>query len=62
MPPGMGVLVDAVLVHDVAHGTGRPVVVLHGAGVDHREVEACVEPALSEDLLRALLTDWIARV
>jgi pimeloyl-ACP methyl ester carboxylesterase len=31
--------------HHVAHGTGRPVVVLHGAGVDHRETEACFEPA-----------------
>ncbi|MFD4867150.1 alpha/beta fold hydrolase [Streptomyces sp. NPDC058412] len=31
-------------VHYVAHGTGRPVVVLHGAGVDHRETEACFEP------------------
>ncbi|MFD6891225.1 alpha/beta fold hydrolase [Streptomyces sp. NPDC059957] len=30
----------------VAHGTGRPVLVLHGAGVDHHETEACFEPAL----------------
>ena len=29
------------------HGTGRTVVVLHGADVDHREVEACFEPAFS---------------
>lgn len=35
-----------VVVHHVEHGTGRPVVVLHGAGVDHREAEACFEPAL----------------
>lgn len=28
----------------VQHGAGRPVVVLHGAGVDHREPEACFEP------------------
>ncbi len=28
------------------HGDGRPVLVLHGAGVDHREAEACFEPAL----------------
>lgn len=34
-------------VHHVAHGTGRTVVVLHGAGVDHREPEACFEPALA---------------
>lgn len=31
----------------VEHGAGRPVLVLHGAGVDHREAEACFEPALS---------------
>lgn len=34
-----------VVVHHVEHGTGRPVLVLHGAGVDHREAEACFEPA-----------------
>jgi pimeloyl-ACP methyl ester carboxylesterase len=33
-------------VHSVEHGTGRPVLVLHGAGVDHREPEACFEPLL----------------
>jgi pimeloyl-ACP methyl ester carboxylesterase len=30
----------------VEHGTGRPVLVLHGAGVDHHETEACFEPLL----------------
>jgi pimeloyl-ACP methyl ester carboxylesterase len=34
-----------VTVHSVEHGSGRPVLVLHGAGVDHREAEACFEPA-----------------
>jgi len=34
--------------HYVAHGTGRPVLVLHGAGVDHRETEACFEPAFHD--------------
>lgn len=33
-----------VAVHYVEHGAGRPVLVLHGAGVDHREAEACFEP------------------
>jgi len=33
-------------IHYVEHGTGRPVLVLHGAGVDHREAEACFEPVL----------------
>jgi pimeloyl-ACP methyl ester carboxylesterase len=37
--------VGEVLVHYVEHGNGRPVLVLHGAGVDHREAEACFEPA-----------------
>lgn len=35
-----------VVVHYVEHGAGRPVLVLHGAGVDHREAEACFDPAL----------------
>lgn len=34
------------MVHYVERGTGRPVLVLHGMGVDHREAEACFEPAL----------------
>ncbi|MTD13558.1 alpha/beta fold hydrolase [Nakamurella sp. YIM 132087] len=34
-------------VHHVVHGDGRPVIVLHGAGVDHRETEACVEPTFA---------------
>ena len=34
------------MVHYVEHGAGRPVLVLHGAGVDHREPEACFEPIL----------------
>src|SRR4051794_33350649 len=42
----MDVRAGSVLFHCVEHGTGRPVLVLHGAGVDHREAEACFEPAL----------------
>lgn len=38
--------VGDVTVHHVEHGAGRPVLVLHGAGVDHREAEACFEPSL----------------
>jgi pimeloyl-ACP methyl ester carboxylesterase len=34
-------------VHHVEHGAGLPVLVLHGAGVDHREAEACFEPVFS---------------
>ncbi|MFJ7778598.1 alpha/beta fold hydrolase [Streptomyces yangpuensis] len=42
----MEIQAGRVAVHAVEHGTGRPVLVLHGAGVDHREAEACFEPAL----------------
>jgi pimeloyl-ACP methyl ester carboxylesterase len=38
--------VGDVAVHYVEHGAGKPVLVLHGAGVDHGEAEACFEPAL----------------
>jgi pimeloyl-ACP methyl ester carboxylesterase len=37
-----------VAVHYVEHGAGRPVLVLHGAGVDHREPEACFEPIFDD--------------
>jgi pimeloyl-ACP methyl ester carboxylesterase len=39
--------VGEVAVHYVEIGEGAPVLVLHGAGVDHREAVACFEPALS---------------
>jgi pimeloyl-ACP methyl ester carboxylesterase len=42
----MEIRVGQVVIHYVEHGTGRPVLVLHGAGVDHREAEACFEPVL----------------
>jgi pimeloyl-ACP methyl ester carboxylesterase len=32
-----------VTVHHVEHGSGVPLVALHGVGVDHREIEAAVE-------------------
>jgi pimeloyl-ACP methyl ester carboxylesterase len=43
----MEALAGGVAVHYVEHGAGRPVVVLHGAGVDHREPEACFEPVFA---------------
>ena len=36
----MEIQVGRVVVHYVEHGTGRPVLVLQGAGVDHRETPA----------------------
>jgi pimeloyl-ACP methyl ester carboxylesterase len=41
----MELRVEDVTWHYVEHGHGRPVLILHGAGVDHREAEACFEPA-----------------
>lgn len=38
--------VGEITIHFVEHGEGTPVLVLHGAGVDHREAEACFDPAL----------------
>lgn len=35
--------INTVLVHYVEHGAGAPLVALHGAGVDHREIEAAIE-------------------
>lgn len=43
----MEIRVGDVTVHYAEHGSGRPVLTLHGAGVDHREAEACFEPALA---------------
>src|SRR5689334_14284082 len=40
----MEIRVGQVMVHYVERGSGRPVLVLHGAGVDHREAQACFEP------------------
>jgi len=36
--------VNNVAVHFVEQGHGLPLIVLHGAGVDHREIEAAIEP------------------
>jgi pimeloyl-ACP methyl ester carboxylesterase len=40
-------LAGDVRVHYVEHGAGFPVLALHGAGVDHREVMACLEPVFA---------------
>jgi pimeloyl-ACP methyl ester carboxylesterase len=39
--------VDGVLVHYVEHGSGTPIVALHGVGVDHQEMEASLEPVVA---------------
>lgn len=33
------------VVHYAEHGSGVPLLILHGGGVDHREPQACFEPA-----------------
>jgi pimeloyl-ACP methyl ester carboxylesterase len=40
----MEIRAGATTVHYVEHGSGLPVLVLHGVGVDHREPQACFEP------------------
>ncbi|WP_309134646.1 alpha/beta hydrolase [Cellulomonas sp.] len=53
----MGDAAEPVRFHHAEHGTGRPVLVLHGGGVDHREAEACFDPALDRPGLRRLYPD-----
>jgi pimeloyl-ACP methyl ester carboxylesterase len=43
---GMECRINGVAVHFVEYGTGMPLVALHGAGVDHREIEAAIEAAV----------------
>jgi pimeloyl-ACP methyl ester carboxylesterase len=49
--------IDDVTVHYVERGTGVPMVALHGAGVDHREVEAAVEAIVPGDGVRRIYPD-----
>jgi pimeloyl-ACP methyl ester carboxylesterase len=35
--------INDVVIHYVEHGSGVPLVALHGVGVDHREIEAAIE-------------------
>jgi pimeloyl-ACP methyl ester carboxylesterase len=39
--------VNGVPVHLVDHGSGTPVLALHGVGVDHRELAAALEPVFA---------------
>ena len=47
---------DAVI-HHVEHGSGVPLVALHGAGVDHREVEAAIEAVVPATGYRRIYPD-----
>jgi pimeloyl-ACP methyl ester carboxylesterase len=53
----METTVGGVTVHSVEHGSGPPLVALHGAGVDHRDVEAALEPLLQDSGLRRVYVD-----
>ena len=49
--------INGVAVHFVRHGAGVPLVALHGAGVDHREVEAAVEAIVPATGYRRIYPD-----
>src|SRR5689334_6578531 len=49
--------ISGVATHAVEHGTGIPLVALHGAGVDHREVEAAVEAVVPDTGYRRIYPD-----
>jgi pimeloyl-ACP methyl ester carboxylesterase len=40
--------VDHIPVHYAQHGSGTPVLALHGAGVDHREMMGALEPVFAD--------------
>lgn len=53
----MDLVVDDLAVHYAEHGTGTPLVALHGAGVDHREIEAAIEAVVPQRGIRRIYPD-----
>lgn len=49
--------INDVTVHFAEHGTGTPLVALHGSGVDHREIEAAVEAIVPDTGYRRIYPD-----
>jgi pimeloyl-ACP methyl ester carboxylesterase len=49
--------INGATMHFVEHGAGVPLVALHGAGVDHREIEAAVEAIVPDDGFRRIYPD-----
>lgn len=49
--------INKVAVHFVEHGSGTPLVALHGAGVDHREIMAAVEAIVPDTGYRRIYPD-----
>lgn len=44
-------------IHYVEYGTGIPVIAFHGAGVDHRDIEAAVEAIFPTNGYRRIYPD-----
>jgi pimeloyl-ACP methyl ester carboxylesterase len=49
--------INETAVHVVEHGTGTPLVALHGGGVDHRETEAAIEAIVPDTGYRRIYPD-----
>lgn len=49
--------INEAVIHYVEHGEGPPLVALHGVGVDHRELEAALEPTLADSGCRRIYPD-----
>lgn len=49
--------INDVVIQYAEHGTGLPLVALHGVGVDHRELEAALEPLLPAGDCRRIYPD-----
>lgn len=49
--------VGDVRIHYVEHGNGVPLVALHGAGVDHRDIAAAIEPVVPQTGFRRIYPD-----
>lgn len=49
--------INEVRVNYVEHGSGVPLVALHGAGVDHREIEAAIEAVVPGEGYRRIYPD-----
>lgn len=49
--------INGVELHYVEHGTGVPLIALHGSGVDHREIEAAIEAVVPNTGFRRIYPD-----
>jgi pimeloyl-ACP methyl ester carboxylesterase len=53
----MEIRINGVLIHYVELGSGVPLLALHGAGVDHREIEAALEAIIPKEGYRRIYPD-----